>query len=1087
MKQNQTNKLTYKMYKKGRFWIFAGMAVMTINLNTLTSRADTTEQASLATTTSESTKASAISQSQVPLTSSTSTSSTNATTTMSVSQASDTETVPTKATTTSVSKAAPAVATTTSTTPAASSSENGASGKTEASASTTSATNTSGVVNDTNKTIATSNETTSSHMTTATTPTADPKLITTVGAPKTTPANPDSVTTDEVGMAATNLTTGQTDQLAQSATVSELKQLTTTNLAAAAVQENKLSRASLAKAAVVESGTKLGVDYTITDDGVLTIQGGNLQNTSSGAGSPWVADANIITKVVIAGPIIASPTMSSLFDQLSNVTEFVGLDLIDVSAVTDLSYLFRNDNAVQNLDLSSWGSKTGNVKDLSLAFYHMPSLKTLNLNNWNVSKVTNMMQTFSMGDWLTPSTIEEIDVANWDTRSVTNMTNLFASNAKLSKLDLSTWQHTESVTSMQSMFSGDTSLTQLDTSGFNTSKVTQMGSMFSGVAVSKLDVSNFDVSSVLSADNMFANMANLTSLSLGPNFQLANATVSGLFKSDPLLETLDLGSFKNPLNQQNWGMFSGDTTLKKLTLGAGVNLNQIELNPGHPQPTVGLPDIKPTAVYTGKWVDEANPTGPAYTSTELTQLYNGTTGPDGVTYIWQVTSQSKLVAKDNVSVVAGPKSTWSPQDSVTEILDANGNAVDLATTNSVVKIDSVNGDSTGTVDTSQSGTYTVQLSYTDATGTTQTATTLVTVVATQATIDAKATTVIAGKGSWTAADNFVSATDADGNDLTVDQVETDGSVDLQTPGQYSVTYRYVDRAGNVATKTIQVTVTKPQSGLNVHDTELIAGPKTSWQPADNFISATDVDGQAISLQNITVEGTVQTETPGDYPVTYHFTDSRGNEYAKTITVHVAASQAALKTKDSTVQVGDHWQASDNVAIAKDANGQPVTIDQLTVTGQVDVTVAGTYLVTYNYTDAVGNVFTATAQVTVIAATTTPDTDDTNGSGDQIDPDQPTTPTDPAKPTVTAPTTNQSVADRIQTSDTFVKATTQGIPEASVSAKTQLTPVAKLAPSTTKLPQTDETESVAKPVLGSVLLALTSLVGLIGLGRKRRHN
>ncbi|WP_171000648.1 bacterial Ig-like domain-containing protein [Lactiplantibacillus pingfangensis] len=940
MKQKQTNKLTYKMYKKGRFWIFAGMAVVTINLNALTSRADTTEQASSATTTSESTKASAISQSQVTLTSSTSTSSTDTTTAKAVSQASETES--TKAATTSSSQAAAA---STSTTPTTSSSEKAASEL------TTATSNAKPIVNGTNKTIKTTNQATSSDTSTAAAikpvTTTDPATATAASDATTT----DSITASEADTAATNLTTEQTDQLAHSATVSELNQLTTTNLAAAAVQENKLSRASLAKAAVVESGTKLGVDYTITADGVLTIQGGNLQNTSSGAGSPWVADANIITKVVIAGPIIASPTMSSLFDQLSNVTEFVGLDLIDVSAVTDMSYLFRNDNAVQNLDLSSWGSKTGNVKDLSLAFYHMPSLKTLNLNNLNVSKVTNMMQTFSMGDWLTPSTIEEIDVANWDTRSVTNMTNLFASNAQLSKLDLSTWQHTESVTSMQSMFSGDTSLTQLDTSGFNTSKVTQMGSMFSGVAVSKLDVSNFDVSSVTSADDMFANMANLTSLTLGPNFQLANASISGLFQSDPLLETLDLGSFKNPLNQQNWGMFSGDTNLKKLILGAGVNLNQIELNPGHPQPVVGLPDIKATAVYTGKWVDETNPSGPAYTSTELTQLYNGTTGPDGVTYIWQVTSQSKLVAKDNVSVVAGPKSTWSPQDSVTEILDANGNAVDLATTNSVVKIDSVNGDPTGTVDTSQPGTYTVQLSYTDATGTTQTATTLVTVVATQATIDAKATTVIAGKGSWTAADNFVSATDADGNALTVDQVESDGSVDLQTPGQYSVTYHYVDRAGNVATKTIQVTVTKPQSGLNVHDTELIAGPKTSWQAADNFISATDVDGQAISLQNITVEGTVQTETPGDYPVTYHFTDSRGNEYVKTITVHVAASQAALKTNDSTVQVGDNWQASDNVAIAKDINGQPITVDQLTVTGKVDMTVAGTYPVTYHYTDA----------------------------------------------------------------------------------------------------------------------------------------
>ncbi|MCG0728509.1 KxYKxGKxW signal peptide domain-containing protein [Lactiplantibacillus plantarum] len=36
-----TSKQHYKMYKKGRFWVFAGITVATFTLNPLISRADT--------------------------------------------------------------------------------------------------------------------------------------------------------------------------------------------------------------------------------------------------------------------------------------------------------------------------------------------------------------------------------------------------------------------------------------------------------------------------------------------------------------------------------------------------------------------------------------------------------------------------------------------------------------------------------------------------------------------------------------------------------------------------------------------------------------------------------------------------------------------------------------------------------------------------------------------------------------------------------------------------------------------------------------------------------------------------------------
>jgi hypothetical protein len=67
-----TEKRAYKMYKKGRFWVFAGITVATFTLNPLISRADTetTTAATAATTTAG---ASSSSNSQVLRTTTTST------------------------------------------------------------------------------------------------------------------------------------------------------------------------------------------------------------------------------------------------------------------------------------------------------------------------------------------------------------------------------------------------------------------------------------------------------------------------------------------------------------------------------------------------------------------------------------------------------------------------------------------------------------------------------------------------------------------------------------------------------------------------------------------------------------------------------------------------------------------------------------------------------------------------------------------------------------------------------------------------------------------------------------------------------
>lgn len=118
-------------------------------------------------------------------------------------------------------------------------------------------------------------------------------------------------------------------------------------------------------------------------------------------------------------------------------------------------------------------------------FSDMRSLTSLDLSNFDTSKVTNMDQMF-----LDMSDLTSLDISNFDTSNVTNMRNMFGGVKKIDNLDLSHF-NTSKVTDMSYMFSGMTNLISLDLSNFDTSKVKNMYAMFSsafsGDAYDKLE------------------------------------------------------------------------------------------------------------------------------------------------------------------------------------------------------------------------------------------------------------------------------------------------------------------------------------------------------------------------------------------------------------------------------------------------------------------------------------------------------------------------------------------------------------------------------------------------------------------------
>nr|WP_286088810.1 bacterial Ig-like domain-containing protein [Enterococcus sp. 2F9_DIV0599] len=273
-----------------------------------------------------------------------------------------------------------------------------------------------------------------------------------------------------------------------------------------------------------------------------------------------------------------------------------------------------------------------------------------------------------------------------------------------------------------------------------------------------------------------------------------------------------------------------------------------------------------------------------------------------------------MAAKDSTLYVGD---SWEAADNFLSATDKDGKALPLTE----VTVD-------GTVDTSKAGRYEVVYRNGKAE-----AKATITVLADQTSVKAKDSTLYIGD-DWEAADNFVSATDKTGANLPFSGVTVSGSVDTSKEGKYPVVY-----LNGKVKATATITVVANQETVVAKDSTIYEGD--DWQAADNFVSATDKDGNAVKLADITTVGTVDSATPGKYEVIY-----RNGKAEATATITVLADQTSVKAKDSTLYVGDDWEAADNFVSATDKTGATVELSGVIVTGTVDTNQEGTYEVTY---------------------------------------------------------------------------------------------------------------------------------------------
>lgn len=241
-------------------------------------------------------------------------------------------------------------------------------------------------------------------------------------------------------------------------------------------------------------------------------------------------DNNNFWEVTIAGNgrVKLNKSAKLLFKALGTYAgkiEMNGIENLDTSEVTDMSYMFTDGSQYTDLDLSSFD--TSNVTTMSGMFLNCSKLTNLNLANFDTKNVVKFINLFNGC-----SSIENINLSSFDTSNATKMYAMFGNCENLKKVNLKNLD-TSKVTDMEAMFFNCKSLSKIDLSSFNTSSVERLKRMFVNCELlTELDLSNFKTENLLNVETMFSGCKLLKKI------DMRNATFDKVQNYNYMLDTL---------------------------------------------------------------------------------------------------------------------------------------------------------------------------------------------------------------------------------------------------------------------------------------------------------------------------------------------------------------------------------------------------------------------------------------------------------------------------------------------------------------------------------------------------------------------
>ncbi|WP_338207743.1 BspA family leucine-rich repeat surface protein [Lactiplantibacillus paraxiangfangensis] len=604
---------------------------------------------------------------------------------------------------------------------------------------------------------------------------------------------------------------------------------------------------------------------------------------------------------------------------------------MDTNKVTNMSAMFAKSDGVVDDHINEL-DKT-NVTDMSSMFEGIDSYAdqpkdvTLDFSNFKTSHVTNMSRMFADIKQLKSLKFSSL----FDTATVTNMAGMFAGDAQLPNLDLTNFD-TSRVVDMSQMFMDMAALTNLNLATFKTGQVADMSSMFKGVSqLSAPNLQNFDTSRVVNMSQMFMDMAALTNLNWSDGFKTGQATdMSSMFKGVSQLSALDLQNF--------------DTSHV-------VNMSQMFMD------MAALTNLNLTTFKTGQVTDMGSMFKGASQITEL-DLHSFDTS--------RVSNMSQMFVNDGAL----------------QKLDLSSfNLQNIQLPYSFLE----NSDDTGMWRIF--GLFNAPKYLSDRYNL----------------VETKPRVLILGKDMRLSVDHPANLA-SDIIDLG-DQQDLDGPLEpmigqlgfnsiqelkdaffsANLPAAGGLTGRWVNmETGERLTAqelTARYSSDQATTGTWIwqnivgQDVDLIASPVTTWSPEDSFVKAVDDNGNTLELGQLTITlrntdtntivDKIDPRVAGNYEITYSYTgNGLSSQTSGPVKLRIAANQAAVDAHDSVVQLGENWQATDNLQGVVDADGSVVDFNKVTVSGMADNQIPGTYAITYQFTDQFGTLVTKTVHVVV---------------------------------------------------------------------------------------------------------------------------
>lgn len=211
----------------------------------------------------------------------------------------------------------------------------------------------------------------------------------------------------------------------------------------------------------------------------------------------------------------------------------------------------------------------------------------------------------------------------------------------------------------------------------------------------------------------------------------------------------------------------------------------------------------------------------------------------------------------------------------------------------------------------------------------------------------------------------------DGN--ITNAVKVQGEVNYKKVGDYQVVYTVTDSSGNIRTvkRTIRVVeATFPIINLKGYNVEYVDYPEGYIEPG--YTAIDKFDGNITSA--VKVSGTVNSNIPGAYTLTYQVTNSHNKTTTVTRTVIVQLVSRPVISLAQEIVVIDEGLGYDlmtGVNATDDFDGDITNLVEVTSSPKFDANIPGTYVITYNVENSFGQTAKPAMRTIIIKDITAP--------------------------------------------------------------------------------------------------------------------